>query len=110
MPEPRPIGLTTEESWGNLKKLDKHFGDHGADFGARDASDYARQASEFLQQPGTLLKVDGEGVIRVYDPETNTFGSYNPSGTTRTFYKPDPALHRHPTNLDYWARQGGRPM
>jgi pyocin large subunit-like protein len=58
-------------------------------------------ASEFLQRPGTLAKIDADGVIRVYDPATNTFGSYNANGTTRTFFKP--------TSPTYWDRQPGSP-
>jgi len=52
-------------------------------------------------------KIDGKGVIRVYDPETNTFGAFNPDGTTRTFFKPSPLHHKYPTNLDYWHAQPG---
>jgi pyocin large subunit-like protein len=47
------------------------------------------------------------GVIRIYDPATNTFGSYNAAGTTRTFYMPNPLLHGYPTNWDYWLSQPG---
>jgi hypothetical protein len=102
------LRLSTEDSWGNLNTLDDHFARHGADFGASSADDYALQASEFLQKPGTLTKVDPKtGVIRVYEPSTNTFGAYNSSGTTRTFYQPDPAVHGYPTNLDYWKAQPG---
>lgn len=102
------VRLGTKDSWGNLSTLDDHFARHGADFGATSADDYARQASEFLQQPGTLTKVDPKtGVIRVYDPATDAFGAYNPSGTTRTFYVPDPAIHGYPTNLAYWNAQAG---
>ena len=98
----------TKDSWGNLNTLDDHLARHGADFGAISADDYARQASEFLQQPGTLTKIDPKtGVIRVYDPVTEAFGAYNPTGTTRTFYIPDPAKHGYPTNLDYWNAQPG---
>lgn len=35
------------------------------------------------------VKVDEDGVIRVYDSDTNTFGSYNSDGTTRTYFKPE---------------------
>jgi hypothetical protein len=38
-------------------------------------------------------------VIRIYDPATNTFGAFNPSGATRTFFKP--------TSPSYWERQPG---
>jgi RHS repeat-associated protein len=96
-----PLELTAEESWGNLDSLAEHFGDHGADFGATSSEDYAAQASRFLQESqaeGFPTKIDAEGVIRVYDPETNTFGAYNPDGTTRTFFKPT-------TRIRYWIRQ-----
>ena len=94
------IRLGTQESWENSGTLARHFRDHGADFAANSADDYARQASEFLQQPGTLTKIDSGGVIRVYDPATNTFGAYNANGTTRTFFTPK-------GGLDYWNRQPG---
>lgn len=98
-------------AWGRPSTLQDHFERHGSDFGATTPEEYAAKASEFLatsrQQGGMLTKVDDKGVIRVYDPSTNTFGSYNPDGTTRTFYKPDPAKHGHPTNLDYWNAQPG---
>jgi len=95
------LRLGTKDSWGNSNTLARHFRDHGADFAASSADDYARQASEFLQRPGSLTKIDADGVIRVYDPGTNTFGAYNPNGTTRTFFKPS-----SPT---YWDRQPGVP-
>jgi pyocin large subunit-like protein len=67
-------------------------------------------ASAFLRRSQAQrfpTKIDAQGVIRVYDPKTNTLGAYNPSGTTRTLYKPDPAAHGYPTNLDYWNAQPG---
>lgn len=94
------LRLATKDSWGNLNTLDDHFARHGADFGATSVDDYARQASEFLQQPGTLTKIDADGVIRVYDPATNAFGAYNPNGTTRTFFTPK-------RGIDYWNDQPG---
>lgn len=36
------------------------------------------------------------------------FASYNADGTTKTFYRPDPARHHRPTNMDYWNDQPGR--
>ena len=32
---------------------------------------------------------DADGTLRIYDRGTNTFGSYNPDGSTKTFYKPE---------------------
>ena len=82
-----------------------HFERHGADFGATSAEDYASQASGFLQRAqaeGLPTKIDSSGTIRVYEPASNTFGSYNPNGTTKTFYKPS-------TGSNYWQRQLGVP-
>jgi pyocin large subunit-like protein len=108
---PGSLDLHPSETWGNPSTLDDHFDRHGGDFGATSAHDYARMASAFLQRAlreGLPTKVDSRGVIRVYDPRTNTFASYNPDGTTKTFYKPDPAQHGYPTNMDYWNNQQGR--
>ena len=97
-------------NWGNPNTLDDHFARHGADFGATSAEDYAQKASDFLQQSqedNLPTKIDSNGVTRVYDPASNTFGSYNADGTTKTFYSPDTVLHGYPTNGDYWAAQPG---
>jgi hypothetical protein len=98
-------------TWGRPATLDRHFADHGSDFGARTADEYANMASDFFQRgivKGLPIKIDPRtGVIRIYDPATNTFGAYNPSGTTRTFYRPDPAKHGYATNWDYWRVQPG---
>jgi pyocin large subunit-like protein len=42
--------------------------------------------------------------MRVYDSKTNTFGSYNPDGSTKTFFKPDPI--RYP-GTSYFDKQPG---
>ena len=44
--------------------------------------------SEVINRDNYQVKVDEEGTIRVYDPKTNTFGSYNPDGSTKTYFKP----------------------
>lgn len=90
--------------------LGDHFLRHGADFGARSADEYLQLGSEFLQRSQIErlpTKIDAQGVIRAYDPRTNTFGAFNPDGTIRTFFKPDPKVHGYPTNLDYWNAQRG---
>jgi len=99
------LRLPPEDSWGSPSSLARHFRDHGADFGATSAEDYANQASQFLQRSqreGLPTKIDSDGVIRVYDPETNTFGSFNSDGTTKTFFTPK-------NGIDYWNRQPGSP-
>ena len=76
-------------NWGNRDTLQDHFDRHGSDFGAKDPNDYAKKANDFYNDRSNhQVKVDENGVTRVYDPNTNTFGSYNSDGTTRTFYKP----------------------
>ena len=103
-------GAAIAGTWGNDATLADHFLRHGADFGSTSANAYSQQASQFLldsQAQGFPTKIDASGVIRVYDPGTNAFGSYNANGTTRTFFTPDPAAHGYPTNLDYWNAQPG---
>lgn len=96
------LQLETAETWGNPKSLADHFERHGPDFGAQTPEEYATKASDFLQQSqrqGLPTRIDPNGTIRVYDPNTNTFGSYNPNGTTKTFFKPE--------SPSYWSRQPG---
>jgi RHS repeat-associated protein len=96
------LTLDASETWGNPASLSSHFADHGVDFGLSSAEDYADAASQFLQDSqaqGFPTKIDSNGIIRTYDPTTNTFGAYNPDGTTRTFFSPS-----SPT---YFARQPG---
>jgi pyocin large subunit-like protein len=97
------LDLSTEESWGDLAKFEDHFLRHGPDFNSGSADEYAQQASQFLQQidqEGLEIKVGPNGTIRIYDPSTNTFGSFNPDGTTKTFFRPT-------SGPAYWANQPG---
>ena len=93
----------TRKIWANWASLPDHFARHGGDFHAKDADDYARMSWEFLQRAkadGLPAKVDEEGVLRVFDPKTGTFASYNRNGTTKTFFKPG--------SRDYFERQPGK--
>jgi len=63
-------------TWGKPETLQDHFDRHGNEFGARTPDEYAQQAQEFFiraQEEGLPTKIDPQGVIRVYDSETNTF-------------------------------------
>ncbi len=96
--------------WGRADTLADHFVRHGADFGARTADEYLALGTDFLQRSQLErlpTKIDSGGVIRAYDAATNMFGAFNPDGTIRTFFKPDPKVHGYPTNLDYWRAQPG---
>jgi pyocin large subunit-like protein len=86
--------------WGNPSTLEDHFARHGADFGAPNEQAYVDLADDFYASRAQYLtKTDADGVIRVYDPSSNTFGSYNPDGSIKTFFKP--------TNPNYWSTQPG---
>ena len=77
------------DKWGNPDTLQDHYNRHGSDFGATSPQDYAQKANNFYNNRGSYqVKTDSSGVTRVYDAKTNTFGSYNPDGTTKTFFKP----------------------
>ncbi len=82
-----------ESNWGNPKTLQKHFNDHGADFGAKNPGDYANRASSFWGESKQSLEgkqawLGNDNKIRVYEKDTNTFGVYNSDRTTSSFYKP----------------------
>ncbi len=89
-------------------KLQDHFNRHGGDFGAGSAAQYEQQANTFLngsRDTGVLEKARPNGDIVRYNPATEEFGIVKPDGTIRTYYKPDPAMHGRPTNLDYFNAQ-----
>jgi filamentous hemagglutinin len=85
-----------------------HFDRHGSDFGAATPEEYERQADDFLNGPRgdeVLEKVRPNGDIVRYNPTTDEFGVTRADGTIRTYFKPDPAVHPYPTNLDYFNAQ-----
>ena len=89
------------DTWGNPNTLNDHFLRHGGDFNSPNEEAYAEQAHEFYQNRANYqVKIAEDGTIRVYDSSTNTFGSYNADGTTRTFFKPS-------GGQDYFDRQPG---
>ena len=105
-PSPPPaVAPPTRQTWGNLSSLEDHFQRHGADVAAKNADDYARKAWEFRQRARTgelLVKIDDDGVQRVFDPKSGLFAAYNRDGTTKTFFKPD--------SRGYFERQPGKPV
>ena len=92
------INIKSSTKWADPKKLQDHYERHGKPFNAVDAYDYAMKANKFYKNRHKYeIDVDKKGIIRVYDKDTNTFGSYNKDGTTKTFFKPGPK--------DYWKRK-----
>ncbi|WP_027936970.1 hemagglutinin repeat-containing protein [Anaeroarcus burkinensis] len=101
VPQENDQVINTSSNWGRLDTLQDHYERHGSDFGATSPSEYAEMANDFYNnQSQYQVKVDENGTTRVYDPSTNTFGSYNADGTTKTFYKPK-------RGIDYWNDQPG---
>ncbi len=77
--------------FGNRNTALIHLGDHGRDFGARTVEEYVASAAEFLhraQREDLPARVSKSGRIRIYDPGSNVFGSFEPDGTLVTYYKP----------------------
>jgi hypothetical protein len=87
--------------WGRPETLIDHYRRHGADFEAASAREYAKMASDFYKRAREekfQKKIAPDGTIKIYDRKTNTFGAYNPDGTTKTFFKPK-------NGERYWKRQ-----
>ena len=55
--------------------------------------------------PGALTKTRANGESVVYDPTSNTIAVAAANGAPKTMFKPDPANHPYPTNLDYFNAQ-----
>ena len=96
----------TRLTWGRLDSLQDHYERHGGDFGSKSEDDYAAQAWQFLQRAkrdGLPMKLDeADGSLRVFDPKTRAFASYDRRGKTRTYFKS--------SNPNYWSGQPGRPV
>jgi hypothetical protein len=100
-------GVAAASTWGRPETLPDHFDRHGPDFNSKSPQEYAQQAQDFLlraQEEGLPSKIGPDQVLRVYDPESNTFASYNMDGTTRTFFKP---WWSRFTRGVYWDEQPG---
>lgn len=85
----RGSAYATQQTWANPDTLKDHFDRHAKAFSISDESTYKNQAHQFyLNRHNHQTKTDENGVIRVYDSQTNTFGVYNTEGKTITFFKP----------------------
>ena len=107
-------GNTLVGDWTATKKQSapenalRHANDHGPEFPQyTNAGEYVQAAQGFVQSPpqGTLTKTRPNGDTVFYDPVSDTFAVSNANGTARTMFKPDPAVHGYPTNMDYFNAQ-----
>ncbi|GAA2896456.1 DUF6531 domain-containing protein [Nonomuraea rubra] len=109
-----PLGLTPYGIWTRTRGMSRvenaydHWARHGSDFPhLNNAKEYVEEATDFLtgSHPGVLTKTRSNGDVVRYDPQTEQFGVATAQGVPRTYYKPDPQRHPHPTNLDYFNAQ-----
>ena len=87
-----------KSTWGRKETLEEHYESKGKQFNVKNQNDYVKKANQFYKNRNQYDNFVGtDGNTRVYDVNTNTLGSYNPDGTTRTFMKP--------RSKHYWNNQ-----
>jgi len=59
LPEQTYLSATASDTWVNQQSLDRHFDDHGDDFGARNEEDYAGLANKFYMEAEDGLPTEG---------------------------------------------------
>lgn len=97
-------GWGASVGFADQRRLDEHFGKHGAEFGRITKQDYLRQAQLLRDAKvgGPVLEaVRRDGVITRYDQQTGAFIAFNANGVIRTFFKPSDGER-------YWRRQAER--
>ena len=85
-----------------------HWIKHASEFPQySNAAQYVEGAQAFVANPpaSALKIVRSNGDTVLFDPLTDTFAIKSASGGPRTMFKPDPANHGYPTNLDYFNAQ-----
>jgi len=92
----------------SVKNAFKHFNDHGKEFPeVNNALEYVEKAHEFMKNPptGTLTKTRLNGEKVFYHQSTETFAVQGVDGAPKTMFKPNPEIHKYPTNLEYFNAQ-----
>jgi pyocin large subunit-like protein len=85
-----------------------HWQKHKSEFpNLNNAKEYVEAATKFLRSadPNVLTRTRPNGDVIRFNPATDEFGVMDPSGVPRTYFKPDPASHGYPTNMDYFNAQ-----
>jgi hypothetical protein len=89
--------------------LEDHFDSHRSDFDAASEEEYEDLADEFLggrRRDSTLeCKRTRNGDVIRYDTATREFGIVSHDGIIKTYFKPNPAIHGEPTNLEYFHKE-----
>ncbi|WP_124979579.1 RHS repeat-associated core domain-containing protein [Nonlabens xiamenensis] len=82
-----------------IKNARHRFKLHGAEFpDIPNATQYVQRAANFLTNPPKVakFKITKKGDIRIWDPDSGIFGSYDSTGTPKTFFKPNPKTASNP--------------
>lgn len=94
----------------SVAQLNRHFSEHGADFGAASANEYEEWADLFLggTKPDHVLECLRQCGAKIrYDPTTEAFGVLDAGGICRTYYKPVPCSSL-PGHMRAAMKQSGR--
>lgn len=110
--EPAYEDMTSPETWANpdIIEFEDHYFKHYKDFGDISPEEYGTQANELYQrglQENLPTVETSQGYSKVYDPQTNSFGVYDPDGKTATFYKPT-SPNYYPREVEKIVGEGGR--
>ncbi|ELN9580835.1 hemagglutinin repeat-containing protein [Enterobacter roggenkampii] len=111
-----PIGGKSKDTqiWTETKKAEPvdnaygHWTKHGKEFPEyQNSKQYVDATHNFVTNPpkGTLTTIRKNGDTIYYNPSSNTFAVKNSDGVPKTMFRPDPADHGYPTNLDYFNAQ-----
>jgi filamentous hemagglutinin len=88
---------------------ENHFQLHGSEFNPvfGSAVDYEAAAIAFLSTPlaGRMECVRRNGDTIRFDDATDEFAICDRDGILKTYYKPDPAIHRQKDNTAYFKGQ-----
>jgi filamentous hemagglutinin len=99
---------STTKSKSSVENAYGHWEKHMSEFPEYSNSlEYVRGAQDFISSPpsGTLSIVRSNGDVVLYNPTSNTLAVKAADGTPKTMFRPDPAEHGYPTNLDYFNAQ-----
>ncbi|MDQ3230737.1 MAG: pre-toxin TG domain-containing protein [Pseudobdellovibrionaceae bacterium] len=107
-PEAKVPWASTKKSPDSAVNAAKHWNKHGHEFPEiKSAQEYTEKAVSFAKQPptGTLSKSARNGTDSVlYHPDSNTLVIRSGDGVPASMYRPDPAVHGYPSNLDFFNR------
>jgi hypothetical protein len=111
----------------NPRQMNRHYTNHGADFGAMSATEYEIFADMFLGGVKILPIqecIRAKGDIVRFNPATDEYGVVDGNGTIRTYFKPVPCsslsrsvritmrqagrCHGHNSNLLYFQSECGK--